>query len=77
MFTNQIYNAPATIAQLNLFECHRCHLRASETAAEQNCENGTIAQSFYRTGIRRTEKRLGLPKRQPVTHADSFRLRAP
>ena len=60
VLADQINDAPAAIALLQVRECERRDLRPSETAAEKNGENGSVAQSPECRDIRRAQKRLRL-----------------
>ena len=61
MFAHEVYNAPATIPLLDVCDRERRYLGTPESAAEENSQDGAIAQPLYRGDIRRAEERLRLP----------------
>jgi len=71
VFSDEIHDAPTSIALLDMCERQRRHFRSSEPAAEENCENGAITQAAERRDVRRAQKRLRLPLRQPVANANA------
>jgi hypothetical protein len=60
---SQIDDAPPTVALLDVSESERSYLRAAETAAEENGENASFAQSLHRSDIGRAQESLRLPQR--------------
>src|SRR5580704_15547863 len=60
MLPDQINDAPAAIALLQVRERERGHLGAPQAAAEKNGENSSVAQSSERRGIRGAQQRLRL-----------------
>ena len=48
MLADEIDDAPAAIALLDVRERERRHFRSSESAAEKNGEDGAIAQAPHR-----------------------------
>lgn len=60
VFADQINDAAAAIALLQVRECERSHLRTPQAAAEKNGENGSVAQSSECRDIRGAQQRLRL-----------------
>jgi hypothetical protein len=54
----------------------RRHLGSSEPAAEEDGQDGAIAQPLHRRDIRRAEERLSLSQREPIPDPDTHRFRA-
>jgi hypothetical protein len=71
VLTNEINNAPATIALLNMSERKCRNLRPPEAAAEKNSQHSAVTQSPQGGDVRRAQEILRLPQRRPVTHPDS------
>ena len=61
VLADQIKDAPAAIALLQVRESERGYLGAPQAAAEQNGENGAVAQSPECRDIRCAQQRLRLP----------------
>jgi hypothetical protein len=60
MLANEIYNAPAAVALLDMGKRNCRYLGPSEAAAQKNREDSALAQSLYRRDIRGIEKGLCL-----------------
>lgn len=60
MFAYKIDDAPAAISLLNVHERKSCYLRSSEATADKYSEDGSIAQPFQGSNVRRADKSLGL-----------------
>ena len=60
MLADQINDAPAAIALLQVRERERGHLGPSQAAAEKNGENSSVAQSPECRDIRGAQERLRL-----------------
>lgn len=74
MFADQVHDAPAAIALLNMRERERRHFRSAQAAAQQHGNDGTIAETAQRRHIGRVEQRLRLARRQPVPGSDADAL---
>src|SRR5262245_17181334 len=61
VLTDEIDDAPAAISLLDVGECERGNFGAAESAAEENGDDGPIAQPANRRHIWRAQKRLRLP----------------
>jgi hypothetical protein len=76
MLTNQIHDAPTTVALLDVSERECGNLGSSQPAAEKNGDDGSVSQALHGRGVGRTEQSLCLPQRQPVSGPDALRFRA-
>src|ERR1700685_2309936 len=76
VLADEIDDAPAAIALLQVRERERGHLGAPQAAAEKNGENSSVPPSPEPRDIRRAQQRLRLPLRQPIAGAYALRLRA-
>ena len=56
MLADEIDDAPASVALLDVCESERCDLGPSKTAAEQDGENGAVAQASYGRRCRRVSR---------------------
>src|SRR6185295_9472920 len=62
VLTNEIHNAPATIALLNMSERKCRDLRSPEAAAEKNSQHGAVTESPHRGYVWGTQQILRLPQ---------------
>jgi hypothetical protein len=62
MLAHQIYNAPPTVALLDVIERESRHFGAPQTTAEQDGENGAVAQPLLCCRIRGVQQGLSLPE---------------
>jgi hypothetical protein len=60
---DEVHDAPAAIALLNVLERKRRHLRSPQPAAQQDGQHRSIAQSLLGGHVRSIQKRLGLTNR--------------
>jgi hypothetical protein len=51
--TDEIHDAPAPVALLDVRDRECRHLRPSEPAAEEHCQNRPFVEALGRAGIRR------------------------
>src|SRR5260370_30681170 len=71
VFADHIDDAPAIIALLHVRVREGCHLRPTQTAAEENGEDGAIPQSLHRTEFRPVDPTQRLSERKPVPEPDA------
>jgi len=76
VLADQIDDAPASIALLDMRECERRHFRSPQPATEKDGENRPISQAANGRDVRRAQERLSLPLRQSIADANSSRLHA-
>jgi hypothetical protein len=57
----EVYDAPAAIPLLNVFERKVGHFGPPQPAALEDGEDGAVAQALCRRRIRGVQQRLGLP----------------
>jgi len=71
----QIHDAPPSVALLYVPHRKCGDLGPPYGAAEQDGDDGAVAQSLGRRDVRRVQERLGLPECEPVsgTHPDGLR----
>ena len=63
MLANEVHDAPAAVALLEVGECKRGHLRSPQAAAQEHGQYGAVAQPAERRYIGRAQKRLRLSLR--------------
>lgn len=73
---NEIDDAPAAVALLDVCEGERRDFGSSQPATQKNCADCAIAQSANRRDVGRAQQRLSLPLREPVSNADACRFDA-
>ena len=71
MLSDQIDDAPAAVALLDVGERERRHFGSPKSAAEQDGQDGAIAKPAKVRDVGRAQERLRLPLRQPVPDADA------
>src|ERR1700733_14731538 len=76
VLSDEVDDAPAVIALLDVREGQRRHLRTSEPTAEEHSKNGPIAQAPRGGDVRRVQESLGLTSGQQVSRTYTYRLRA-
>jgi hypothetical protein len=76
VLSDEVDDAPASIALLNMDEGEGCDFGSTQAAAQKNSEDGAIAETSNRRDVGRTQEGLRLPLRQPVPDADAGRLHA-
>jgi hypothetical protein len=73
---DQIDHRPTAVALLHVGEGQRGDLRAAQAAAEQQRQDGAVAQPQAGPDVRGIQQRLGLVGGEPVPGPDATRLNA-
>ena len=73
VLADQIDDAPAVVALLDVLHRQVRQFGPAQSAPEQRGEHGPVAQSLLRAHVRRVQQRLRLAERQPVADADAVR----
>ena len=76
MLADEVDDAPAAIALLDVRERERRDFRGPEAATEKNGKDRAVAQPAQSRYVRCVEKRLCLASRKPVAPSDSDGFRA-
>jgi hypothetical protein len=77
VLTDQIDDAPAGVALLNVLHRPVCQLRPAEPASQQRSEHGPVSQPLLRPHVRCVKERLRLAERKPVANTDALDSRDP
>jgi hypothetical protein len=77
MLSDEIHNAPPPVALLDMPESERRHLRPPESAAEEDRQDGAVAQALRGRRVRRIHQCLCLLDREPIPQPEALGSHAP